>query len=306
MIDTNILNDIPFFTQWDKIEQIKKGWSSDKKYYIESKNGNKLLLRISDIGSYDSKKKEFISMQEVYKLGINMSEPLDFGRCGNSSYVYSLFSWIEGKATDEIISELSEKEQYQYGLKAGKVLKKMHSISAPLDQEDWEKRMIIKINRHLEEYDKCEYRVKNDGHAINYIKNNLHLLKNRPQNYQHGDYHIGNMVITKNNELGIIDFNRWGFGDNYHEFYKMMIFSRELSIPFALGQMDGYFENKIPKDFFDILALYVADVILFSIVWAIPFGMNDIKGMIKRAEIILDDYDNFKTTIPKWFKEDGA
>ncbi len=109
-------------------------------------------------------------------------------------------------------------------------------------------------------------------------------------------------MVTPNNTLGVIDFNRWDYGDTIEEFYKMMVFSRELSIPFAIGQINGYYENGVPKDFFDILSLYVADVILFSIVWAIPFGDREVKGMIKRAEMILEDYNNFKNTIPKWFK----
>ena len=34
-------------------------------------------------------------------------------------------------------------------------------------------------------------------------------------------------------------------GDPYEEFYKMMMFSRELSVPFARGQIYGYFGNLI-------------------------------------------------------------
>lgn len=46
-----------------------------------------------------------------------------------------------------------------------------------------------------------------------------------------------------------------------------------------------------------MLALYLADTILFSVVWAIPFGSDEVNGMIKRAEMILTDYDNFNTTL---------
>lgn len=36
------------------------------------------------------------------------------------------------------------------------------------------------------------------------IEQNRHLLKNRPQCFQHGDYHIGNMMI-ENGKLVVID-----------------------------------------------------------------------------------------------------
>jgi aminoglycoside phosphotransferase (APT) family kinase protein len=285
----------------DYIEKINKGWSSDKKYYIKTRTNEKLLLRIADSSFFDKKKKEFESMKEIYKLGVNMSKPIDFGICNNGSYVYSLFSWIEGQSLDEIIVNLTVDEQYKFGVEAGEILKKMHSIPTPIGQEDWEERMIKKINYHLTRYKESGIKVPNDDLTIKHINNNMHLLKNRLQKYQHGDFHIGNLIKTPNNTIGVIDFNRWDYGDTNEEFYKMILFSRELSIPFAIGQINGYFGNDIPNDFFEILSLYVADVILFSVVWAIPFGIDEVNGMIKRAELILDDYNNFSTTIPKWF-----
>lgn len=301
-LKSKMFKDIPYYTEWCIIKHINKGWSKDKKYYIENKNGDKLLLRISEFNFYDIKKREFEEMKEVYKLGINMSRPIDFGVCGDGKYVYLLLSWIEGKAADEAIKKLSREEQYKLGIEAGKILKKIHSIPAPADVVKWEEKMLKKINNHLNRYKESGIRFFKDKFAINHVEKNLHLLNNRPQTYQHGDFHIGNLVVTPNNTLGVIDFNRWDYGDTIEEFYKMMVFSRELSIPFAIGQINGYYENGVPKDFFDILSLYVADVILFSIVWALPFGDREVNGMIKRAEMILEDYNNFKNTIPKWFK----
>jgi aminoglycoside phosphotransferase (APT) family kinase protein len=295
------LEDISQYTEWNKIVEVNKGWSKDRKFYIEDNDGKKLLLRISDFKNHNSKKKEFESMGKVYELGINMSEPIDFGICGDGKCVYLLLSWIEGIASDEVMNTFSEEEQYNFGSKAGKMLKVLHSIPAPGEQQDWEQRMLIKFDNHLKRYKDCGIKVAHDESAITYIQDNVSLLENRPQQYHHGDFHIGNLIITSKNELGLIDFNRWDYGDPFEEFYKMMIFSRELSIPFARGQIKGYFNNSISDNFFDILALYLADVILFSIVWAIPYGEDEVRGMIKRAEMILTDYDNFTRTVPKWF-----
>lgn len=300
---TNDFYDIPSCQDWTKIEPVNKGWSKDKKYYVEDCNGKKLLLRVSDFDNYDNKKLEFERMKEVHKLGITMSVPIDFGICGDGKCVYSLLTWLEGTALDEVIYTLSNEEQYNQGIEAGKMLKKIHSIPAPIGQQDWEQRMVKKINYHVERYKTCGIKIENDNYALQYINDNLHLLENRPQTYQHGDFHVGNLILGSDSTLGVIDFNRWDYGDTFEEFYKMMLFSREVSIPFAIGQMDGYFENKVPDNFFKILALYLADVILFSIVWAMPFGTDEVNGMIKRAKMILADFDNFKITTPKWFKE---
>ena len=57
------------------IEPINKGWSNDTKYFVETFENQKCLLRVSDISEYQTKKQEFEN--------INMSLPIDFGVCDN-------------------------------------------------------------------------------------------------------------------------------------------------------------------------------------------------------------------------------
>ena len=105
---------------------------------------------------------------------------------------------------------------------------------------------------------------------MDYIENNRGLLKNRPQCFQHGDYHVGNMMM-ENGNLTIIDFDRFDFGDPWEEFNRI-VWCAQSSPTFATGQLDGYFKGKIPIDFFKLLAFYIATNTLSSIYWAIPFG----------------------------------
>ena len=39
--------------------------------------------------------------------------------------------------------------------------------------------------------------------------------------------------------------------------------------------------------------------------FAEKFGEDEIKGMQKRCNVAFDDYDNFKTVIPKWYKDNS-
>ena len=126
--------DIPNYKDFTKIEPINKGWSSDKKYYIETINGEKLLLRVSDISEYNKKKAEFEAVKLVAEQGVSMSQPIDFGVCNDGNSIYTLLSWAEGKDAEVVISTLSENEQYELGVKAGELLAKIHSIPAPKGQ----------------------------------------------------------------------------------------------------------------------------------------------------------------------------
>jgi len=279
-------------------EPINKGWSKDKKYCVTDENGTRYLLRISLLDQFSTKESEFKMMQQVASLGVSMCKPIEFGTCEEG--VYSIQSWIDGKDAEEIISTLSDSEAYVYGLEAGRVLKLIHSIPAPADQQDWEILFNKKIDRNIKGYVDCPIKYDGGDAFIEYINVNRHLLKNRPQMYQHGDYHIGNMMIDRNGQLNIIDFNRNDYGDPWEEFNRI-VWCAQSSPIFASGIVNGYFNSNVPMDFWKLLALYIASNTLSSICWAIPFGQSEIDIMLNQAKEVLEWYDNMRNPIPKWY-----
>ena len=122
------MQDIPLYSSFKSIEPLNKGWSDDKKFYIETYDNKKLLLRLSDISLYERKKNDFEIMKKVSSLGVPMSIPIAFGTCNNGASVYYLLSWIDGEDAETLIPRLSLLEQYKLGLKSGELLKIIHSI----------------------------------------------------------------------------------------------------------------------------------------------------------------------------------
>ncbi len=121
-----MFEDIKNSNNWKTIEKISKGWSSDCKYLIKTKEEKLKLLRISDIEQYDVKKKEYEIITKYSKLGFTMSLPIDFGICNNEKNVYMLLTWVDGKDLEEILPKFQENEQYRLGREAGKILKYAH------------------------------------------------------------------------------------------------------------------------------------------------------------------------------------
>ena len=277
---------------------INKGWSSDKKYCVTDKNGTKYLLRVSDIAEYDKKQLEFNMMKQVSALGVPMCQPIEFGVCDEG--VYSIQSWIDGVDAEEIIPVLSDTEQYVYGLEAGRILKRIHSIPAPATQEDWEVWFNRKMDYKIKKYTECPLTYENGQAFIDYINENRHLLKGRPQTYQHGDYHIGNMMIGRDGKLYIIDFNRNDYGDPWEDI-KAITWDVEASQMFASGRINGYFDSDVPEEFWRIFALYISCGILSSLPWAIPFGEEQIQVMVNQAKEVLSWYDNMRNPVPTWY-----
>ena len=285
--------------EWRSVEPVNKGWSSDRKYRIQTIDGRTLLLRLSEISKLDAKRKEFEIIKKYARLGFPMSQPIEFGV--QDEQVYMLLSWIDGTDLESVLPQFSEAEQYRLGREAGTILKKLHSI--PVDPAD-QPRQTKRERRlwQLAQYEQSALRLDGDETAVQYVKDNIGLIWTQPPVYQHGDFHPGNLILQVDGRIGVIDFNRWEVGDPWEEFYKLQSFGRELSVPYCVGEIDAYFDGNPPEDFWRTMAVYVAWSSLFSIKWAEPFGQADVDGMVRRCKTAFADYDGFRRFIPKWYK----
>lgn len=277
---------------------VEKGWSGDQKYCVTTADSNRYLLRITGAERAHRFYLGFLRMQEAAALGVPMCLPVEFGECSEGTY--AIHSWIDGVDAEDYISKLPQQSQYAYGLDAGRILKKLHTLPAPPDATPWAQRFSAKIDRKITMYNDCPLKYENGDLILDYLAENRHLLSDRPQTYQHGDYHIGNMMIDKNGKLTIIDFDRDDFGDPWEEFNRI-VWCAESSPAFASGMVDGYFDNEIPIEFWKLLALYIASNTLSSLPWAIAFGEAEITTMRNQAAQVLQWYDNMKNVIPSWY-----
>jgi aminoglycoside phosphotransferase (APT) family kinase protein len=197
---------------------------------------------------------------------------------------------------------MSQTQQYGYGLDAGKILEKIHGLPAPLDVLDWETRFNAKIDRKIAMYADCSLKYENGEAMLQYLAENRHLLKDRPQSYQHGDYHIGNFMLTADGVLTVIDFDKDDFGDPWEEFNRI-VWSAQAAPFFAAGMVDGYFDGDVPMEFWNLLALYICSNTIGSLPWAIPFGEGEVAVMRKQAKNVLHWYDNMRCTVPTWYQK---
>ncbi|HBL85035.1 MAG: hypothetical protein A2Y17_02330 [Clostridiales bacterium GWF2_38_85] len=117
------------------IEPINAGLSSDKKFYMEAAGGKRFLLRISDISEYERKKTMFDIMKKVADLGVPMCKPVDFKIYNDRKSIYQLLTWCEGENLEIVLPTLPKAEQYALGIKAGEILKMIHSIPAPQKEQ---------------------------------------------------------------------------------------------------------------------------------------------------------------------------
>lgn len=284
------------------ITELNKGWSSDRKYLVITESEEKFLLRISSGDKYQVKKEEYEALIRAYNMTKHLSRPLEFGRTKSGRYVYSLLTYADGEDAVDVIKSLSKEEQYQLGYEAGQILKQIHSLPVPNEKilTPWGVRFSEKIDRKIKEYKECGVKIAGDDDFIRYINENRHLINDRPDVLQHGDYHIGNMILD-GKTLTIIDFNRFDYGDPWEEFNRI-VFCAKASPEFATGRIDGYFDGEVPEIFFRLMALYIVNNALSSIPWGNALGKSDLDTMIENWSFIYECYDGMKSFIPNWYE----
>ena len=285
---------------YDKYELIKTldyGWSDDLKYQVQDYSGNKYLLRRSSESKKLHARDEFGLVQRLHSMGLNVPEPIEMLVQQDNERIYR---WIDGKMLQDVITELSPKHQYELGMYAGTTLRSIHSLKLEAEGMEWATYYRERVIMKIENYQKCGIRLEQDDVLVQWIHAYDHVLDSRPITYQHGDYHPGNMILTSNYDLFIIDFDRHSIGDPWEEFNRIA-WSAKLSSRFASGQINGYFTDKVSEDFFKLLKYYLAVNALGSIPWAIKFGETEINVMIEQAQLILNWYPDEDQIIPSWY-----
>lgn len=221
-------------------ELISKGYSEEIKYKVKADKN--YFLKISPL-SFTNKKDLELKYNSTLENEIKLPKLIELKIETNS--ILSLYEWIEGVDLRECVTQLTDKEQYQYGVQAGVFLKKIHSISIEEEFLSWEEYYIQKSMKKIDSFRNLHINFPKIESFIDYIQTHQFLLHNRLISLCHGDFHVGNMMIdSKTKELVMIDFGSLEIGDPMEEFNRM-IWNAQLSEEFSTGLINAYFNKKI-------------------------------------------------------------
>ena len=286
-------------------EPITKGWSSDQKYYIETKDGTRMLLRGSGIAEYDRKKAEYDMMRRAHALSIRAPRPLGFYLLEGGEYIYSLSEWLEGKDAEAALPFLPDTEQYVIGTKAGSLLAKMHTLPAPEHAEPWGDRFYRKVRGRLDFYSANGIKSEGGDIIVRYLMNNRRLLDSRPQTFNHGDFGPSNLIVMPDGQIGVIDFNYYNsdHGDPWWEFCCIP-WGMETSCHFMTGLIKGYFCGTPPRGFFEILSYYYAYDALAALCDTSVGEQGEPEDGRRHLDNVLRWFGNMDEDAPLWYHED--
>lgn len=283
---------------WSEITPVTAGWSGDEEYRVHAPEGE-LLLRITAKDKAANREREFQTLRLWNGTPLNIPRAVRFGPCEGG--VYTLLTWVEGQPAEELLPSLSVAQQRRAGEQAGAILRQLHARPAPEGTPDWAERFGAKMRRKVELYRACPHSLPSCDDFERYVLDNAALLNGRPSTFQHGDYHVGNMVLDAQGRLGVVDFDRMDWGDPWEELNRIT-WCVESSPAFASAMLRAYFGGEVPDAFWPLLALYIASNQLSSIPWATPFGQEKVDVMVRQCEEVRAWYPGaYGATPPNWY-----
>ncbi|NHN33951.1 aminoglycoside phosphotransferase family protein [Paenibacillus agricola] len=294
---------MPTLSGISHVSKVERGFSFDSKYFLSEANHQPaFVLRTAPLSQYVKKQAEYEVIQRVYDLGVKTSEPILFGTIEALELSYMVLRYVDGEEAAERLPTLTGDQQYQIGVNAGSELRLMHGLEAPAGLEAWHVRRQGKYLRHLAAYTSCGVQFDGEAKVNAFIGAHLQLMKDRPNRFQHDDFHPSNLLVKGESYSGVIDFNRYDWGDPYQDFLKIAYFSREVSVPFCIGQIHGYFDNKVPDSFWGLYALYTAMNLYPTLTWTLEVVPKQLESMKKRMAVVLEDHLGFERIIPTWYR----
>ncbi|MEK5070137.1 aminoglycoside phosphotransferase family protein [Sporosarcina sp. FSL K6-1508] len=289
---------IAFFENCLSYVLINEGFSTDVKWRVD----NRYLLRISPTSAVSQLEKQALLTNAVHAIDPRIPYVHEVGI--NEGYGYVILDYIMGENGDVVLPTRSTSVQYRIGQQVGQTLRNMHSIPALTDSTTWEERWTERVERLAPRYEKIAAQNKRYLRVLSFVHEHLQLLKERPSHIQHYDFHPGNILIQEDQFTGLIDMQKITHGDPVNEFYKMEYFNVPVSIAYSRGVLDGYHKNRpISESFWALHRLYAAIHILSAEVWSNEIGLEQQQKFKKYTVFTMDQFDDFKLLIPKWYTE---
>lgn len=262
---------------------VKAIGESERKFYIETKQGIKRLLRITPMKDYKWVKDDDRGYEYMATAGINVSRQVSEGFFGDGAFVYQLWTWIDGEDLTVALPRMSHAEQFTVGKKFGEAARKIHSLPpmGNLEPEPWGIRYGRKVQDKIQSYTNNPEKSRGADLLVRYMQDNMELLANRPTTFLKGDWNTGNSMITPDGRIWFIDCAFYS-GDPWIEFWEI----NSEDTHFNTGLIKGYFEGEPPVEYFPLFAFYVATETL-------NWGYD--------PENVLNMFDDMRNPVPTWY-----
>lgn len=220
--------------------------------------GNRCMRIISSEGKKYILKQIYLppSRVEEYKQ-ICQKEILGFQKvimiCSaiNNNEYWVLNEWVSGNTFCSAMPSLKNDEQKKRIKQIAESLREIHT------ENQTESAVLFEADT-LKNFLQCRFINENTQELLSsYMLDKLPAIQKRHCTIVHGDFHIGNIILTENDGITFIDMDDIRYGDPYIDlvYASNLICSADEYYTYYL-LINYYFANNIPTDFWPVVNFY--------------------------------------------------
>ena len=296
------LRDIPGSESWVWLREITEGDSSDRKFYIKNSDRERFFLRVADPTTYDHKKDEYELLAAINSFGAPIPNPAGFGICNHGKSLFLQTHWIYGNSGLKVLPGLTKHQQYTLGTDAGLCLKLVHSCEFPPHRSVWETRQKARLEKVLHALHQIRQLSANEHKLILLLEEGAGLLVSRPDALLHGDFHIGNVVLSFEYSFRLIDFDNWQYGDPMADLANVLTKIRAVSLPYAIGVIDCYFHFQVTDEELTLMRFYAALDLAEQLAAAHRGNDSALAESKLQLQAFMHDFQSGRGICPGWYK----
>ena len=97
--------------EFTRLEEVRAGWSGDRKYHAWDDGGQEFFLRLSQPEKWEKAQSAFALQEKAFQLGLPVSEPIELAQ--EEGQVRFVERWLSGRMAEDALPALPQEEQYR-------------------------------------------------------------------------------------------------------------------------------------------------------------------------------------------------
>lgn len=285
---------LDFFNKYDSNFEIRE--KEEDIFIVDTgKDKEKYSIRIFPMEAFNSIEDKKKKIDKLIQQGRKLYPILEIGIIEELNFCYRITDYINGKKRYD-----NELENYELGYYIGDTIKSYHNLSKTIENNNWVKNYIHKINNLFHEYYLCEYIGGKDYILLDYVDEYKNLIEDREPIEIFSFNDIRDIPVDDNGKIYLFGIQNIVEADPYFEFKEINI-NYYKDEAYSAGIIDGYFKGKPSRLFFKTIALY-------TIVEALSKEFTHfsvVKCEVVKLKILelLGYYNDFDSIYPNWYIE---
>lgn len=287
---TSTVKDVVFNISGANVSEIQRisGNSLSENHLCVCEDSSRFFVKL-----YCSNNSTFAIQQHLYANSVSMPIPIHEQHIGRNTYL-AVYEYVTAFPVEAFPEKFSDKTLAD---NIAVELRKMHTLQMHRPPENI-RQEILKLILYINT-EGIDFYKKNE--IIDYLLSNSVDVNENRVGVIHMDFHLRNVLISgeDNGRIIITDFENLSYGDIWRDFVYAALFHNQCENPLWYSIIMNYFDDSIPKQFWESVKYYCYVQVLRMIACE---HMKENYSEINRLSESISTQFPIYSYCPKWFE----